>query len=325
MIRVKRPGILFFLFCVILAWSGQASTQEKYPSRAIEIIVPYAPGGATDLVARVTAASLKKRWGVPVNVVNKPGGNTLPACMEFYQAAPDGYTMLAENQATSSMLEIVVKNLPFKIMDRTFIATTTITPMVLITPSTSPYKTLAAIVEEAKRDPQNFTWTSIGGAAPQDYTVRQFFKAIDIDILKTKAIMSQGASQAVSLTAGGHVKLGCGATSSAIPGIQGGTVRPLALTGKNRFPELPDVPTTEELGFPTVNCMYWMGISGPPKMPSQLSSLWDRALREILNDPDFVLQLKKVKAIPLYRDSRETKEHVVKEALEVSKLWRLTK
>ncbi len=322
----EKKFFVIFLAIVFITWAGLAGVgyaQEKYPRRAIEIIVPYAPGGATDLVARVIAISLNKRWGVPVQVVNKPGGNTLPACLEFYRAAPDGYTMLAENQATSSMLEIVVKDLPFKIMDRTFIATMAITPMILIVPSASSYKSLTDIIQEAKKDPQNFTWTSIGGAAPQDFTIRQFFKAIDVDVLKTKPVMVQGASQAVSLTAGGHVKLGCGATSSAIPGIQGGNARPLGITGKSRFPELPDVPTMEELGFPSVSCRYWVGISGPPKMPEPISTTWDKALRELIKDPDFVALLKKIKALPLYRDARETQEFVSQENLEVSRLWKL--
>lgn len=315
------PHVLFVLV-LIAALTNEAYSQPKYPSKPIDIIVPYSPGGATDLVSRAIANSLKKKWGVPVNVINKPGGNTLPACVEVFNAKPDGYTFLTDNQASSSMIGIVVKNLPFNVMDRTFIAMIAITPNFLISASSSPYKTLKDIIEEAKKSPESFTWTSIGGASPQDFTIRQLLKAIGVDVLKTKPIMVQGAAPAVSLTGGGHVKLGCGATSSAMPGIQGGTVRPLAYTWKERHPDLPLVPTTTELGFPTVNCVYWAGISGPPKLPAHIANIWNEAIKALMQDKEFLAALKNVKAIPFYRDSEETRKHIIEETKEVMELWK---
>jgi len=322
---MKKGKYLVHVFCLMVlipALSSVAYPQAKYPAKPIDIIVPYAPGGATDLVARAIANSLKRKWRVPVNVINKPGGNTLPACVDVFNSSPDGYTLLTDNQASSSMIGIVVKNLPFKVTDRTFIATAAITPNFLISASSSTFKTLKDIIEEAKRDPGSFTWTSIGGASPQDFTIRQFLKAIGVDVLKTKPIMVQGAAPAVSLTGGGHVKLGCGATSSAMPGIQGGTVRPLAYTWKERHPELPSVPTTAELGYPTVNCVYWVGISGPAKLPPQISQIWNDAIKALMNDTEFLTSLKNVKAMPFYRDSQQTRDHVIQETKEVEELWR---
>lgn len=142
--------------------SNPVQSQEKYPTRPIEIIVPYAPGGGTDLSARITAAYLSKRWGVPVNVVNKPGGNTVPACLEVYRAAPDGYTMLQDGLGSGPLLEVVVKNLPFKIMDRTFIGVATGVAMFIVVPPNSPFMTMKDLETEAKKDPGNFSWTSLG-------------------------------------------------------------------------------------------------------------------------------------------------------------------
>jgi tripartite-type tricarboxylate transporter receptor subunit TctC len=320
--RCLLLGFMFVMIVILLSgWNSQVQSQEKYPSRAIEIIVPFAPGASTDVVNRIIAAYLNRKWGVPVNVVNKPGGNTVPACLEVYRATPDGYTILGDNNPSSSMTPIVVRNLPYKIMDRTFIAMTAISPMAVIVYPPSSYKSLKDLEIEAKKDPENFTWTSLGGAGGHDFTTRQFLKAIGVDVAKTKPIMCQGGSQAVVLTAGGNAKMGLGTVSACLPGIKGGTVRPLVVTSKQRWSDLPDVPTTLELGYPTVNHHYWMGISGPPKLPSHIAEAWDKALQEMLKDPDIISKLKNVGSVPFYHNAQEMKEFVSKETDEVAILW----
>lgn len=183
------------LVVALVEGNDQAQSQEKYPTRAIDIICPFAPGGSTDLSARLAAPYLKRKWDVPVNVVNKPGGNTVPAVLEVYRSAPDGYTLLSDNYPPTTMLPFVVKNLPFKVMDRTFLAITATSPMALMVPPTSPFKSLRDLEEEAKKNPGNFTWTSLGGVGGQDFTIRQFFKAIGVDVKKTKPIMCRGGEQ----------------------------------------------------------------------------------------------------------------------------------
>lgn len=137
--------------------------------------------------------------------------------------------------------------------------------------------------------------------------------------------MCQGGSQAVALTAGGHLVLGCSTTSSTMPAIKGGTVKGLAITSKNRFPDLPDVPTTSGLGYPTVDSQFWAGISGPPNLPSHIIQKWNDALEEMLKDPEVISRFRNVGAIPAYRDARATREFVIKETEEVYKLWGLIK
>ena len=318
-------------FCVVLlsvlftTWVGsmEAGAQEKYPARAIDIICPFAAGGSTDLIARITAAFLNKKWGVPVNVVNKPGGNTVPACLEVYRANPDGYTLLADGNPSSSMVGIVMKNIPFKVMDRTFLGMIGQAPHVPIVAASSPFKSLKDLEAEAKKSPESFTWTSLGGASIQDYVIRQFLKAIGVDVVKTKPVMSQGGSQAVTMTAGGHVKMGTATTSSALPAIKGGMVRPLAITSPTRWPDLPDVATTAELGYPTITGVQWNGISGPPNVPAAVTEKWNKDLQEMLKDPEAISKLKNVGASPFFHDARQFREFVLKQTEEVAILWGL--
>ncbi|MDI7259677.1 MAG: tripartite tricarboxylate transporter substrate binding protein [Thermodesulfobacteriota bacterium] len=303
--------------------SNPVQSQEKYPTRPIEIIVPYAPGGGTDLSARILAGYLSKRWAVPVNVVNKPGGNTVPACLEVYRAAPDGYTMLQDGLGSGPLLEVVVKNLPFKIMDRTFIGVTTGVAMFIVVPPSTPFMTMKDLDVEAKKDPGNFSWTSLGGAAAQDYTGRKFLKVIGVDVHKTKPIMSQGASQAIVLTAGGNVKMGVGSTSASLPAIKGKTVRGIATTSKQRWPDLPDVPTTAEQGYSAVDVQDRYGPSGPPNLPSHVVEIWNKALEEMVKDLEVLTKMRNTGFTPFYLNAREVREQVIKETEEVRELWGL--
>jgi tripartite-type tricarboxylate transporter receptor subunit TctC len=322
--KVFGLGLVFFVTIFLFAgWVEQVQSQEKYPARAIDIIVPFAPGGATDLVERVIGSYLTKKWGVPINIVNKSGGNTVPACLEVYNARADGYTLLGDSNPSSSMLPIVVKNLPFKIMDRTFIGMVGITPMIVIVSSNSPIKSMKELEAEAKKGPEDFTWTSLGGAGAQDFTTRQFLKTIGVDVFKTKPIMAPGGAPAVALTAGGNVKMGVGTTSGAIPAINGGTVRPLAITSKERYPDLPNVPTTMELGYPTVKCLFWIGLAGPPNLPPHIPEIWGKALAEMLKDPEVISKLKNVGAVPFYHNPQGMKDYVLQETEEVAALWGL--
>jgi len=132
-----------------------------------------------------------------------------------------------------------------------------------------------------------------------------------------------GGSQSATLVAGGHVKMGSGSISATMPVVKAGTVRVLGVTGKNRDPSLPDVPTTAEVGYPTVQAFMWNSISGPPKLPPQLVEMWNGAVQEMLKDPDILAKMKNLGLVSLYKDARETIEYVGKETEEVKELWGL--
>ncbi len=316
--------ILSVLFILILSgWAGPVYSQDKYPTRPIELIVPYTPGGGTDIYARQAANYLKKMWGVPINVVNKPGGRGIPAILEVYQATPDGYTMLQDGSSSASMLAVATaesKDLPFEIMNRTFVAIHSANPFVFFVPSTSPFKTLKDFIGEAKKNPKEVSYTA--GAPSVEFGLRQLFSAIGADISKAKSVMVKGASEAVILAAGGHITIGAAALPTTLPAIKAQTIRPLLITSKNRWPDVPDLPTSSELGYPQVNFMHWNGIAGPPKLPSHISNIWDKAIQDLLKDPGFLSQLKNTGAVPLYLNSKEMAERVRKETEEALKLSR---
>ncbi|WP_375459942.1 tripartite tricarboxylate transporter substrate binding protein [uncultured Enterovirga sp.] len=298
-----------------------AQAQEKFPTRAIEVIVPFAAGGSTDLGGRVIAQALEAKWGVPVRIINKPGGNTVPAVNEVMNAKPDGYTVLADGPPQSSMLDTAVKTLPFKVTDRTFVNVAAYTPMMFVAPIDSPLVTLKDAMELAKKSPGSFTWTSLGGAGAQDMANRQFFKAVGVDVSKTRPIQLKGGSEAITLAAGGHVTMGVGSYSSIAAPLQAKKLKVLAVASPERWPNLPETPTAAELGYPQIETLYWIGFSGPPGLKPEIVEIWDKAVREVTSDPAVVEGLLKVGLKPLYANAADMKARVTKERAETQELW----
>lgn len=293
--------------------------QEKYPSKVVEIVVPFTAGGSTDLGARVFADALQTRWNIPVRVANQPGGNTVPAVSGIMAASPVGYSVLMDGPGSSSMLETVVKTIPFKVNDRTFLGLAAQTPLMLVVPIDSPFKTLADAVAAVKADPSTFTWTS--GAGTTDLTFRRLFQIAGIDYRKTRAIQVRGGAEAINLTAGGHVMIGVGFWGSIAPVVSAKKMRVLAVAGPKRFPAIPDVPTTAEAGFPDLIILQWIGFSGPPKMSEAAVNAWRLAIAAISTDPKVTEGLERVGLVPFPSTPAEMRDFVVKESEMVKALW----
>ena len=318
-------GVIFSVLFIFISagWVERVHAQDKYPTRAIQLIVPYAPGGAVDVTARQVANYLKIKWGVPVNIVSKPGGRGIPAILDVYQSTPDGYTMLMDDSASSAMLAAsaaTTKDIPFEVMDRTFVAVVNATPLVIFIPSTYPFTNFKNFIEEAKKNTTNILYTA--GPSALEYAVRQFFSATGVDISKAKAVMCKGAAEAVLLAAGGNVTIGAAAVGTTLPALKAETIRPLLISSKDRFPDLPNLPSSAELGYPEVNAMNWNGVSGPPKLPAYIVNIWDKSIQEMLGDPEFMSQLKKTGSISFYHNGKAMDDLVRKQTEQAIKLFR---
>jgi tripartite-type tricarboxylate transporter receptor subunit TctC len=125
----------------------------------------------------------------------------------------------------------------------------------------------------------------------------------------------------MTLVAGGHAILGSGSSSSVLPALKAGTIRPLAVSGNVRYADLPDVPTAAEAGFPTATVDNWFGITGPPNVPSYVVTAWDTAVQEMLRDPEVVAKLKNIAQMPFYHNSQQMAEMVNAVTAEAKKLW----
>lgn len=319
--RVFWVCLVSILILLLIGWKGNAHCQKKYPTKPINVIVSHAAGGALDIVTRMIATYLEKEWGVPVNVINKPGGFTIPGVYEVMNSAPDGYTVMADDPTTNFLLSLH-KNLPFKVEDRTFLGTVAGGAMLLLTGPTSPWRTLDDVARHLRKNAEGFTWIDTGSISSTAYNQRLFFTEVGIDILKTREIFAKGGGEMVAQIMGGHVMLTSLSIPTVISPIKAGTIRALAITTKERVPQLPDVPTTKEAGYPTVNLTNWWGISGPPKMSSDTVDVWEKALYKAAHEKEMISQFEKAAIYSEYRNSKTTREEVMKRTIEAQKLWK---
>jgi tripartite-type tricarboxylate transporter receptor subunit TctC len=284
-----------------------------YPRKPITLLVGYAPGGGTDLAARLISAYFSKKWGQQLLVVNKPGGNLVPCVLEMHKAKPDGYTLMVDTNGASSVQTAIMKNLPFKLEDRIFIANFLINPTFYFCAVSKPWKTLKEVADYAKGDPGNFKWAAMDISSTTTFSQIQFLDAIGVDIMKTKKMDFKGGPEVMVAGANGEVDLANYGIGPAMPLIESGKIRPLALISPQRIKRLPDLPTVTEVGFPSLTAAQWCGVSGPGKLPAEVVAKWDQELKKAAADPEFVAGIEKLGMLVHYLPPDAYKKMVLDE------------
>lgn len=318
-------GIFSFLLIVSLTIlvPPANSAAKDWPTKPITIIVPWAAGASTDLTPRTLAPKMSKILGVPINVVNKPGGSGIIGTLEAVKAPPDGYTLLSDCGGTSSIQDAWSENLPYKVEERTYVARAISAPLVLIVPASSPWQTVEDLVKAIRTNPGSISFGVIGGTGVPDVDIAQFRAAMvakGVDISKTRPVTYKGSGEVGPAIAGGHISYSFTTPSACIPLISAGKIRALAVSSAERYKDLPNVPTTAEAGFPSVDMVYWAGLGGPPGLPANIVKILDNAVREALNDPDVVAKLAKIGIEPFYQSGDAYRKFVMNEGKAIKAL-----
>jgi tripartite-type tricarboxylate transporter receptor subunit TctC len=268
--------------------AGPASAQQ-YPARGVEIVVPFVPGGGTDLIARSTADYLGKKWGQPLLVVNKPGGGgVIGARAALKEARPDGYTVLMDIHTTAPMMIGAWKSPPLTLADRKWAGRIVLDPMVFAVKTDAPWKDFKELSAWVKANPEQLVWSSVGPSGPSRYTAFDWFAQIGVDPVKTKMVITDGAADSMTKLAGGHVALAIHSVAEAKAMAEGGKIRLLAVLAPKRVSYIAGVPTAEEQGvMKGVSVSWWAGISVPAATPDAVVRKWEAALAEMVKDPAF--------------------------------------
>ncbi len=314
--RLLVKAIAAAAFCSFLLAASSAEAQREYPRRPIALVVTFAAGGGTDVVARIAAKHLAKVLGQPVNVVNKPGGNSIPGAMSVMTATPDGYTLLFDSPATSS-LHALISDLPYKVDQRTWGPLVSTGPYIYAVNAKSPWKTLKDLAEAGKRDPASIEIGWLGGKSFTDLTMLKFLSVAGIDVSKVKKVPFAGAGPAIIALAGGHINFSGGNIGSATSLIASGDVRGLAVSGDERASVLPDVPSSKEAGL-FVPLTGWNAISGPPGMSPKIVERIDEAVKSIVKNPEYIKELAAVGNLSSYKAPSEMSAYVASEIKVVS-------
>jgi len=277
----------------LLAWAcvctlGSAFAQT-YPSKPIRLLVPFAPGGSTDLIARIVADPLGKAWGQPVVVENKAGGGGVIGALEVSRAAPDGYTLglaTASSAATNPAINPAIAYKP--LTDFTPVINMVATPNVLAIHPSFPAKDMAGFLKELRAKPGRYDYAS-SGTGGIGHLQMELFKQLSNTFVVH--IPYAGAGPALRDTVGGQVPIIFDNLPSALPHIQGKRLVALAVAAPERVAELPDVPTFKELGMAPVNRPALYGIWGPKAMPAPLVAQLNAAVRKVLQDPAVIKRI----------------------------------
>ncbi len=288
--RMRWTTLAWTLGVLALAGPAGPAGAESYPARPVEIVVPFVPGGGTDLIARATADYLGRKWGQPLLVVNKPGGGgVIGARAALKEARPDGYTVLMDIHTTSAMMIGAWKTPPLTLADRRWAGRIVLDPMVFAVKADAPWKDFKTFSAWVKSHPDQLVWSSVGPAGPSRYTAFDWFSQIGVDPARTRMVITDGAADSMTKLAGGHVGLAIHSVAEAKAMVEGGKIRLLAVLAPRRIRYIPDVPTAEEQGvMKGVSVSWWAGISMPPATPEAVVKHWEAALAAMVKDPAFV-------------------------------------
>ena len=268
----------------LLVLCAAPATAQNYPGKPIHILVPYAPGGITDIAARIVGAKLTEAWGQQVVVENRPGGNGFIAMSAGAKAAPDGYTLTMATVGDVAINPAMFKDMPYDVQrDFAPIAMVSDAPMVLATNAGTPYKSVDEVIAAAKAQPGRLSVATPGNGSVNQIVLE--WTALNTGT-KFQHIPYKGGAPAAAALAGGDIPLGVLASSSAGPHVKSGRVRVLAVTMGKRSKLNPEWPTLQEAGVKEVDASNWTALFAPKGTPQAIVDRLNAEVVKILNMPD---------------------------------------
>lgn len=290
---MKRTALALALLASTLF---QAIAQEGYPSRPITLIVPFAAGGSTDVIARVVAEAMRGPLGQSLVVDNRGGAGGSIGTAAIAKAAPDGYTIGMGTASTLAINPAAYKSLPYSITDDLEpVGLIAQVPNVVTVNPKLPAKTVAELVALAKAEPGKLTYGSAGNGSVSHLMGEQFKLATGTDIIH---VPYRGVGPALNDVVGGQIQLLFDNLSTSLPLIQDGKLRALAVSSPQRLAVLPDVPTFAELGMSDLDWMAFFGLIAPARTPKPVINRLNAALRDALAIPQVRDTLDKQQAQP---------------------------
>ena len=261
---------------------------QSYPTRSVRVIVPFAPGGPTDVFSRLMAQKLSEQTGNQFYVENVGGAGGNIGAARAAQAAPDGYTLLVNgaNFVVNPSLYRSVAYDPIKDFDPVTMAVTS--AVILTVHPSLPAQTVKELVELIKRNPNKYSYASPGTGTPPQLVGELFRLSLGLDLVH---VPFKGGGDAISAALGGQPPISFGSMAPAVPLVQAGNLRPLAIASKARSPALPDVPTMAEAGYPAVEGESWFAVVVPAGTPKDVIALLNREIAKAVMAPDMKQRL----------------------------------
>ena len=262
---------------------------QTLPAGPVRILVGFAPGGGTDILARIVAQKLQIMWGITVLVENRAGATGVIAAEFVAKAPPDGNTLLMAHINSHALAPALMPKLNY-VVDRDFTPLTLvgITPNLLISNNDQPAKTVAELVAQCKANPGKVSFGSAGQGSAQHMALESFKLAAGVDTIH---IPYKGSAPMLADLIGGQIGYSFDTMTAATPHVKSGKVRAIAQTRAKRASSYPNVPTMVEAGFPNFEATTWYGLAGPGKMPPAMAQRMNEDINKVLLMPDVMEKL----------------------------------
>lgn len=269
--------------CLALLPVAVASAQD-FPAKPITLVVPFPPGGATDMIGRLVGKGMGERLGQTVIVENKPGAGTVIGAGTVARSAPDGYTLLISSGTTFTVNPAVYSKLPYDSV-KSFepIGIIGRTPMILLANPSVPINSFKELVAAAKANPDKYSYGSYGNGTTAHFAGEMMKHAAGFEM---KHLPYKGSAPAMNDLIGGHIPFTVDTLTAALPQIKAGKIKPIAVTTAKRSSMAPDVPAVAESGYSGMNADTWVAIVAPHGLPPAVKGRLEKALTETLADPE---------------------------------------
>ncbi|MEO6320811.1 MAG: tripartite tricarboxylate transporter substrate binding protein [Polaromonas sp.] len=274
------PRSLSLLTVALLA--GTSVCAQTYPDRPIKLVVPFPPGGSTDVVARLLARSLGDKLKQPIIIDNKPGAGTILGADSVAKASPDGYTLLLSGATTYTINSVVYKKLPYDpLTSFEPLGIVGSTPLVLLVNPAIRANSLKELVEEVKKIPGGAPYGSFGAGTTAHFAGEMINAATHMKLLH---VPYKGSAPAMQDLIGNQISLSVDTVVAAAPQVKAGKVKAIAVTSPARSSLLPQVPTAAEAGYPSVSLSTWFAIVGPKGLPAPVRNVLEAAIAATMRE-----------------------------------------
>ena len=284
-------GFSRFISCAILAVISLVANAGDWPRQPVKIVLPYPPGGASDVTARLLGAKLTQAWGQPVIIENRPGANGIVANQLVAKSPADGYTILMANLGPNGINPAVYAKLPYDTLkDFEPVVLSTFVPLVIVTATDSQYKSLTQLIAAARDKSNKLSFGSAGNGSGSHLAGELLFSSVGVPMLH---VPYKGDAPALTDVMGGQIAVALPTALAATPQVKGGKLRALAVTSKKRLPSMPEVPTVEEaLGLREFEAVSWGGFMVPAGTPREIVGKINNDMNEALLAPDVAEKLR---------------------------------
>ncbi len=305
--------ILFLVGMVVSLWGvlGASAAERPFPSRFLEVVVPFAPGGAVDNTIRIIGAEAEKTLGQKITILNKPAGGAVEGQRHVANAKPDGYTLLA--MTSSVVSNILTKKVDYTLDSFDPLLMYCFDPFVFVVSASLPYKTLAEVIAAGREKPLT---ASTPGKANSKHIAGMILG--EKTGIKFNYVHTKGASEGVPMIAGGHVQAGCWAWAEVKPLVEQNKIRPIAVMAEARDSDFPNVPTFKELNY-EIYYGAWRGIAAPKGLQPDVRKTLIEALTKAVKSPAVTEKFNKAGFPLVYKDSAGYRSYIEQDARDLKK------